>query len=121
MPARFKEKYGVRIYPDGREVCYTQKAWDRRREECFERDGFLCQCIGDCFSHSYRGKCNAMLSLHSENNGAVVGDAHHKKTRGHGGGRRDDRLSNLESFCRNCHAHETERERFKGLKKISQS
>jgi hypothetical protein len=120
MPARFKEKDGVRIYPDGREVCYTQKAWDRRRAERIELAEFRCECTGECGLHQGR-RCNRVIAVH-QTASANAGDAHHTASRGIGGGRRDDRLEKIRAFCRMpCHTRVTEKERFKGLRKLSES
>ena len=86
---------GIRIFPDGREVCETKEAWDRRRGEC------RTLAAGRC-------SCRRMVPLHDERNenGDVVryaGHADHIVSRGMGGAKRDDRLHNLRWSCFWCH------------------
>jgi len=94
MPARFKLVRGVRVYADGREVCVTAAAWRRRRRERIEMARYRCECCEDCASHRGR-RCNRPI--------AQCADVHHRKRRGLGGAKRDDRLENLEADCRTCH------------------
>jgi len=94
VPAKFKLVNGVRIYADGREVCKSPSAWKRRRVEVLRLAGFRCQCREDCAWHRGR-RCGASLRKWAE--------IHHKKRRGLGGGRRDDRKENLEADCLQCH------------------
>lgn len=84
---------------DGRtvEILRTQYQWDKRREELAEM---------------YRSRCQVCLrvapvhDVHWDN-GEVrwpAGHAHHIRTRGAGGGSRDDSLDNLTWLCAICHA-----------------
>ena len=119
MPARFKLVDGVRIYPSGREVCVTRAAWNRRREERFGAANGRCECREKCASHSFRGRCSRPLALsgrEAKELGIWLADAHHVDGRGIGGGKRDDRLSEIRIYCRPCHLAEEERRRFRGRK-----
>lgn len=105
MPAKFKLVSGVRIYKDGREVCATRAAWERRRREVIARAGRRCECREDCESHRGR-RCNRRLAATMNEAlfvSAVVAEVHHKTRRGMGGEKRDDRLENLECDCPLCH------------------
>lgn len=95
-----------------REVT-NKPAWEIRRKEAWLRDG--CRCV----------KCGEWVPLHQKPTVTVMPDGeqyasfrpaaeiHHKNAggRGLGGSKRDDRLENLETTCKNCHEdeHETRR------------
>lgn len=117
MP-NFTERDGVRISPDGHEVCQTQAAWDRRRGERLKIAGYRCECKRDCPAHRFR-RCNAPLVLHAKDaiGAGQVAHVHHKTKRGMGGGTRDDRVENLEANCPYCHLQEEERQRFGKVKR----
>lgn len=107
MPARFNLVDGVRIYPDGREVCVTRAATERRRLEVIARAGRRCECREDCESHRGR-RCNRRIAATMNEAlfvSAVVAHIHHKTRRGMGGGKRDDRIDNLMCLCYKCHGH----------------
>jgi len=111
MPARFKLVDGIRIYPDGREVCVTRAARDRRRLERIVLAKGRCECTQDCRSHVGR-RCNRLIAAtvtQSEQLKIPVTHVHHKKRRGMGGATRDDRIENLEATCEFCHRSEHER------------
>lgn len=74
---------GVRTLRDGREIC-SHAFWMVRRREVWVRDGRRCVF------------CGRALSNHAA-------EIDHIKTRGMGGGSRDDRLSNLRTLCHDCH------------------
>lgn len=87
---------GIRIFPDGREVCETPEAWNRRREEVFLRE--RCRCQG----------CKRVTPLHDrkDEQGDVIADAGHADhiiPRGMKGAKRDDRPPNLRWLCNWCH------------------
>jgi 5-methylcytosine-specific restriction endonuclease McrA len=77
-------KPAVRSLRDGREVCRTRAAWDKRRLEVWKRDRERCVF------------CTISLRL---------SEAHidHVKKRGMSGGTRDDRPENLRTLCEQCH------------------
>jgi hypothetical protein len=84
---------------DGREVL-TGEAWERRREECFERERGVCEgCRRFAPLHDEYGPTDSrVLSVVVK-----AGHAHHKRHRGMGGAFRDDRLVNLRWLCHSCH------------------
>ena len=74
-----------------REVCHGD-AWQVRREEVWERDARRCV------------DCGMPVPLHDvkDRDGNVLAKAaeiHHKKRRGLGGSKRDDRKENLVTLC----------------------
>lgn len=84
-PVRVLED-GIRKYPNGREVCKTKAAWQKRREEVWERDERVCHFSngaqhGICFT--YLALCDAHI--------------HHLRKRSLGG--RNDAMSNLTTLC----------------------
>lgn len=94
-PAYSRVQNGIRYIGD-REICETQAAWNRRREELHTLKAGRCE------------GCRRMVPLHDEKNalGDVIryaGQADHIIGRGMGGARRDDRLSNLRLLCFWCH------------------
>lgn len=99
MPAQFKLVRGVRILTDGREVCVTQAAWNRRRQEVLKRAGHRCECREDCQWHRGR-RCKRMIGL-----AGWLTHIHHRTRRGTAGAKRDDRIENLEANCVHCHMH----------------
>jgi hypothetical protein len=74
----------IKTHDDGREVATTSHSWFKRREECCERASEACEA------------CGRYLPL-------WAGQAHHVIGRGLGGGKRDDRLTNLKWLCEMCH------------------
>jgi hypothetical protein len=95
---------------DGREVC-RDEAWEARRKECHDRAGGRCERIK--IRGRERFRCNRLAPLHNvidSDYGEVrtpAGHAHHKNgARGLGGGKRDDRLENLDWLCAKCHRDE---------------
>jgi len=89
-----KRRPGI-VLRGGNEVCRTKTAWNKRRREVFEREGGICQGYG----------CELWAPLHDDpETGQLAGHAHHKNgSRGLGGGKRDDSLSNLIWLCPGCH------------------
>jgi len=84
---------------DGREVL-TGEAWERRRQECFERERGMCEDCGDFAPlHDVHGAADGVyLPVLTK-----AGHAHHRRLRGMGGAHRDDRLANLKWLCHECH------------------
>jgi hypothetical protein len=83
-----RRRDGIKVYPDGREVCQTKAAWAKRRYEVWRRDGMRCV------------DCKRALEL----DGCEID---HIKKRGMGGATRDDRMENLRTMCPEvwgCHA-----------------
>jgi 5-methylcytosine-specific restriction endonuclease McrA len=92
VPSKYPVIDGVKTYPDGREVCTTRAAWDRRKDEVFARDKGICQVA------ALVGRAEHVIR---------PGDswtADHKTKRGAGGCNRDDRLEKLRLTCDWCHA-----------------
>lgn len=82
---------GVRIYPDGREVCLLDTAagkreYDRRRTDAWYRQQGT--CAGECDMYVPPGE--ATLD--------------HITPRGMGGSTRDDRQENLQMMCSFCNS-----------------
>jgi 5-methylcytosine-specific restriction endonuclease McrA len=75
---------GIRVMPDGREIC-DGAAWRIRTHEIYLRDG------GRCF------KCARVFP-------ESMTECDHILKRGMGGGTRDDRPANLRTACTWCHA-----------------
>jgi hypothetical protein len=75
-----------RITKDGREIL-TGADWRKQRD-----------LVRLC-AHDHCNRCTRYTPDY-------MGDAHHRMKRGMGGGFRDDRLSNLEWLCRDCHREE---------------
>lgn len=86
---------GIRTTSDGREICLTREAWNRRRHEVLKRDKFRCR---DC------GRLVAETMKIAEMFGLPVAHIDHQKKRGIGGGKRDDRLEKLKTKCPLDHA-----------------
>lgn len=115
MP-NFTERDGIRIYKDGREVCRTREAWDRRRGARLKIADYQCECKRECPHHKFH-RCRRPLALHEDEAsdlGIDVAHVHHLTKRGIGGAARDDRVENLEADCPACHLLEEERHRFGG-------
>lgn len=70
----------ARILSDGREIC-TGAAYERRRRQVLQRDGFRCVRCGSDYDVA----------------------VHHRRKRSLW---RDDRLDNLETLCSSCHSVE---------------
>lgn len=72
--------------PDGRQICNTDAAWEKRRKEVFEREEGLCET------------CKAFAPLHNSEEG-FAGHAHHIFGRKNN----DDRAIKLQWLCGECH------------------
>lgn len=84
-------------YMGGPEVC-KGIAWTHRRLEVVEREDGKCE------------RCKRPAPFHPTDE-HPSGHVHHKNgTRGLGGGKRDDRLENLELLCFVCHLIEHEKQ-----------
>lgn len=83
-----KRQAETRVMRDGREVCGAL-AWQARRMEVFRRDGGICQiCLKEIKDYG----------IDTE-----PFDIDHIRGRGLGGGKRDDRMENLQLLCQKCH------------------
>lgn len=76
----------TRVTHDGREIL-SKEDWDRRRYEVWERQNGICANV----------ECGKYIPF------GLWWHTHHKKARGLGGSKRDDRLENLEGLCASCH------------------
>lgn len=76
------------------------RPWRRKREQVFERDGFLCQI------HLRKGD-QVLVTLH----GSLAGVCDHIVALEHGG---TDCDSNLQTICKSCDKEKTHAESVKG-------
>lgn len=77
------DNMAIKITKDGREIL-TRKHYADRRREVWERDNQRCV------------KCHRIATLEEA-------EIDHKRTRGMGGGYRDDRMEALQTLCHACH------------------
>ena len=83
-----------------REICHGD-AWQKRREEVWERDGRRCV------------DCRVEVPLHNETQHGIqrlvrrAAEVHHLNKRGMGGGKRNDCMDNLVTLCWRCHNRKT--------------
>jgi len=97
----------VRRIPDSsnsrgyREVCVTLAAWERRREDVYDRDGGRCRRCGDeapLHARTLPPLEPGLLPVVQR-----AGEAMHIAARKMGGGFRDDHPDNLVWGCSDCH------------------
>jgi 5-methylcytosine-specific restriction endonuclease McrA len=81
-PRKRKKVEPIKVFRDGREKCQTSTAWNKRREEVWERDDH--QCVA----------CWKKLPQLDD------AEIDHIRKRSLG---RDDRPSNLRTLCPPCH------------------